>query len=177
MMMLQRLRTLYRDEYKAQIANALVLWRDKKVEEIKRYIDGESFPLFTDILRDFSGPVFYYDKDDSLVLRRWARFIIEEGKASKSFTAAEEESLLQFSYEICTKYHNGIITTAELRRLASMGNSPSEITLSSNILTKWKRADIIEKLRKGIYRFIKVPESESIEQNLDLLKERLFSGK
>ncbi len=174
-MMLNRLRALYRNEYKAQIANALVLWRDKKVAEIRRYIDGESFPLFIDILKDFSGPVFYYETDDSLVLRRWARFIIEEGKSSKTFDMAEEENLLQFAYEICTKYKNGILTSKEFRELARMGNSPSEITLSSNMLTKWTKAGILERFKKGTYRFIKVPESESIAQNLEMLKERLFS--
>jgi len=176
-MMLNRLRALYRNEYKAQIANALVLWRDKKVAEIKRYIDGESFPLFLEILKDFTGPVFYNEKDDSLFLRRWATFIIEEGKSSKSFDMAEEEKLLQFAYEICTKYENGILTSKEFRRLACMGNSQSEITLSSNMLTKWMEAGILERLKKGTYRFSKVPESETIEQNLEMLKERLFSGK
>ncbi|MCK4517050.1 MAG: hypothetical protein KAU31_17445, partial [Spirochaetaceae bacterium] len=176
-MMLDRLRNLYENEHKAQIANALVLWRDKKVAEIKRYIDGESFPLFEEVLKDFLGPVFYYKKDDSIVLRRWARFIVEEGKSSKRFNMAEEEILLQFAYEICTKYENGILTSKEFRELASMGNTPSEITLGSNMLTKWTKAGILERLRKGTYRFAKIPESETIEQNLEMLKERLLTAK
>ena len=132
--------------------------------------------LFIDILKDFSGPVFFYEKDDSLVLRRWARLIIEEGKSSKTFTLAEEQLLLSFSYEICTKYDNGILTTKRFRELASMGNSPSEVTLSSNILRRWKDNGILEKIRKGTYHFVKIPDSESIEQNLEILKKRLLSG-
>lgn len=135
-MMLQRLMSLYKDEHKGQIANAPVLWRNKKVAEIRGYIDGESFPLFSEILGDFNGPVFYYEKDDSLVLRRWARLIIERGVSSKVFTIAEEESLLRFSYDICTKYRSSVLTSVEFRELAHMGNSPSEITLSSNMLRK-----------------------------------------
>jgi hypothetical protein len=176
-MMLERLRVLYKDEYKAQIANALVLWRDKKVEEIKKYIDGESFPLFQEILADFSGPVFYYEKDDSINLRRWARLIVEEGHSSKSFTIAEEQSFLQFAYDFCTKYRSGMLSSKDFRWLASMGNSPSEITLSSNMLTKWAKAGIVGRIRKGEYQFIRVPESQSIEHNIEILKSRLLSGK
>jgi len=176
-MMLQRLMALYKDEHKAQIANALVLWRNKKVAEIREYIDGESFPLFSDILGDFTGPVFYYEKDDSLILRRWARLIIEKGVSSKVFTVAEEESLLRFSYDICTKYRNGILTSVEFRELANMGNSPSEVTLSSNMLRKWKNLGVIERVKKGTYRFARVPESESVEENLEILRRRLFQAK
>jgi len=173
-MLLNRLRQLYKDERKAQIANALVLWRDKKVSEIRRYIDGESFPFFEDILKDFSGPVFFFEKEDSLVLRRWARLIIEEGRTSKSFTPPEEESLLTFCYEMCTNYNSGILTVKYFRELANMGNTPSEVTLSSNVLTRWESSGILEKLKKGTYRFTRAPEAESIEQNLNVLKARLF---
>ncbi len=173
-MLLSRLRHLYKNEYQAQIANALVLWRDKNVSEIRKYIDGESFPLFEDILKDFSGPVFFFEKEDRLVLRRWARLIIEEGRTSKSFTPPEEESLLTFCYEMCTEFYNGILTVKYFRDLANMGNTPSEVTLSSNVLTRWKDSGILEKLKKGTYRFIRAPEAETIEQNLNVLKARLF---
>lgn len=174
LMMSRRLVSLYKDEHKAQIANALVMWRNKKVAEIREYIDGESFPLLAEILRDFNGPVFYYEKDDSLVLQRWARLIIEKGVSSRRFTVAEEESLLRFCYEMCTKFSNGILTSKEFRQLAQMGDSPSEVTLSSNMLRKWTSSGVTTRVRKGTYRFIKVPESETMEQNLEILKARLF---
>ena len=176
-MMLERLRTIYTEEYKAQIANALVLWRDKKVSEIKKYIDGESFPLFQNILADFDGPVFYYEQDDRLLLRRWARLIIEKGHSSGRFTPAEEQSFLQFAYDFCTKFRESLLTSKDFRWLAHMGSTPSEITLGSSILTKWTKAGIVEKLKKGVYKFVKVPESQSVEHNLEILKSRLLSGR
>lgn len=174
-LLLDRIRKLYSNEHKVLIANALVFWREKKVSEIRKYIDGESFPYFKEILEDYSGPVFYYEKDDRLVLRRWAELIINEGKSSKALTAPEEESLLTFAYDMCTKYFNNILTVKYFRGLAKMGDSPSEITLSSNMLKRWCESGILEKLKKGTYRFIKSPESKSVDHNLEILKERLFN--
>ena len=176
-LMLQRLKALYKDDSKTLIANALVLWRDKKVSEIREYIDDESFPLVSEVLRDFNGPVFYYEKDDSLNLRRWAGIILEKGALSKSFSLAEEESLLRYTYDYCTKFESGIITSKEFRELARMGNSNSEITLGSNMLTKWKNLGILQKMKKGTYQFVRVPETDTIEQNLEVLRQRLFSPK
>jgi len=175
-MMLGRLKKMYDSDIKAQIANALVLWRNKKVSEIKKYIDGESFPLFEEILKDFNGPVFYYEKDDSLNLRRWSRIIIEEGQDSKTFTTAEEESILTLAYEICTKYHHDMLTVKYFRELARMGNSSAEVTLSSNTLKKWAKSGILQKVKKGTYMFIKSPDTDSIDHNLLILKKKLTSN-
>ena len=112
--MLKRLEGHYADKQKALIAHALVLWRGKPVKDIKQFLDGESAPVFRELLADLSGPVFYYKKDDRFYLRRWAGVLLGEGKDSKAFTHEEEESLYDFVYEIRCKYHRGFVTPKDI---------------------------------------------------------------
>jgi hypothetical protein len=169
--LLSRLKETYTDEHKALIANALVLWRDRPVAEIRQYIDGESLPLFAAVLADINGPIFYYEKEDKIVLRRWTRILLGEGKDSKQLSIPEEQDLQNFSYDLQTKYHKGYITPKELRDLAGMGHTKSEMTISSNLLHKWTEDGIVEKIKKGIYRF--VPRTTRLTSMLELLQERL----
>ncbi len=164
-----RLKGLYKDEHMALIANAMILWRNKPVSEIKQFIDGESLPLFRQILEDINGPIFYYQPEDKITLHRWARVLLEEGQDAKAFTLPEEEGLRTFAYDICTKYHQGIITTNELRKLAHMGQTNSEKNLSSKLLTKWKKQGHLEPLRRGVYKF-KQPEPPMWEKFLSQIE-------
>ncbi|HOW36441.1 MAG TPA: hypothetical protein PL155_08530 [Candidatus Omnitrophota bacterium] len=162
--LLQRIKDLYKDEYKAMVAYALVLWSNLPVSRISQFIDGESRAYFEEILQDIDGPVFFYQKEDKLILHRWVRVLMEEGKDAKSFTLAEEEGLRNFAYEMCTKYEHGYITPKELRRLAHLGESNSEQQLSSELLSKWRKEGHVEFLRRGKYRFkepVKPPEAWS----------------
>jgi predicted HTH transcriptional regulator len=152
--LLQRCRQAYPEERKALIANALVLWRDRPVAEIRKFVDGESLPLFADVLTDLNGPIYYYRKGDRIVLRRWAAVLLGEGKDSKQLSIPEEESLLALAYELRTKYHLGYVTPKELRELAGMGHTASEGVLISTILGKWKENGIVERVKKGLYRFV-----------------------
>lgn len=169
--LLSRLKETYLDEHKALIANALVLWKDQSVAEIRQYIDGESLPLFLTVLADINGPIFYYEKEDKIVLRRWTRILLGEGKDSKQLSMPEEQDLQDFSYDIQTRYHKGYITPKELRDLAGMGHTKSEMTISSNLLHKWTQEGVVDKIRNGVYRF--VPRTAPITSILELLQERL----
>jgi len=152
--LLMRLKSYYKEEQKALIAYALVLWRDKTVSDIRNYVGEETAPIFAEVLGDLNGPVFYYGKNDQILLQRWARIILEEGKDSKAFTTADEEALYDFAFEMQTKYHRSIITPQELRLLAHMGDSESEKVLSSKILKKWVEEKKVTKIKKGEYRFV-----------------------
>ena len=151
--LLERLRTHYNDDNKAQIATALVLWSGQPVGDIRKYIDGESLSAFVEVLQDLRGPVFYYEKEDRLYLRRWATVVMGEGQDSKSLTLPEEENLLRFARDFCGKFHRDYITPAQLRDLAGMGNTRSEQTLASTLLSKWLTDGEVERVRHGTYRF------------------------
>lgn len=106
----KRLKEIYHSENKALIAQALILWNKQPVTQIRNYIDSESVPLFAEVLRDLDGPIFFYEKEDKIVLQRWVRILLEEGKDSKSFTAAEEEQFYKYAYDMQSKYHGFLLT-------------------------------------------------------------------
>jgi hypothetical protein len=152
--LLERSREIYKDERKALIAQALVLWRDKPVKEIRNYVDGDFARQFAEVLSGIEGPIFYYEKEDRITLRRWAEVLIGEGKDSKDLSPGEEEKLQALAYDLQVKYNNGIITPKDLRELCPMGNTQSEQVLSSSILKRWHNKGIVEKLGHGKYKFI-----------------------
>ncbi|HBG93236.1 MAG: hypothetical protein A2X54_04625 [Nitrospirae bacterium GWF2_44_13] len=169
----QRIRVNYPNEKKALIAYALVLWSGQPVSTIKTFIDDESAPMIAEILSDIYGPIFYYEKNDAIVLNRWVRVLIEEGKDSKSFTVAEEDQLYKFAYDIQTKYYNSSITPKELRKLAHMGDTESEIVLSSTLFKKWVKEGKLHKISKGHYTFKEKSETEmTLSKMLELWRNK-----
>ena len=150
----ERCRSSYRDEQKALIAQALVLWRDRPVTEIRNQIDGDFSRQFAEVLAGLEGPIFYYREHDRITLRRWAQILLGEGKDSKAFSPAEERNLRDFSYEAQTQYHDGYITPRDLRKLAAMADTPSEQSLSSAMLAKWQEEGVVKRVRRGQYRFV-----------------------
>jgi len=165
-----RLKEKYGDEQKALIANALVLWRGHTVSDIRQYVDGESSRIFAEVLTDLGGPIFYYQQKDQIVLRRWVSVLLGEGKDSKQLSAAEEADLLDFASKLQLDYYRGYITPKELRNLAGMGNSSSEIVLSSQILRNWKERGIVRKIKKGLYQFAKREPVINMDHILKLLE-------
>jgi hypothetical protein len=165
---------IYHEPQKALIAYALILWKDKPVKEIRRYIDDDIAPVFAEVLGDVFGPIFYYQREDRVILQRWVRILLEEGKDSKSFTPAEEESLFELCYKCrVTEYAKGVITPKELRKFANMGDTKSEIVLTSSMLKKWTQEGKVEKMKRGMYRIIPRTEQKiSYSKLIDLLKAR-----
>lgn len=152
--LLRRIQDLYPDPQKALIAFALVLWRNMPLSEIRQYIDGESAALFAEVITDLNGPVFYIPDQDRLVLSRWVRVLVEEGKDSKTLTPAEEQRLYDLAYDLTTQYDQGLFTPKRLRELAELGETASDRTTSSNLLKKWLAEGKIKKARKGVYEFV-----------------------
>lgn len=169
----KRINEIYPSVQKALIAHALILWNSQPVSQIRGYIDSESAPLFAEVLNDHDGPIFFYEKEDRIVLQRWVRVLLEEGKDSKSFTVAEEEQLYKFTYEMQSKYNNFLITSREFRKMAHMGDTKSEIVLSSTLLKKWVKEKKVDKIKKGVYKFLDTtPRAVSLNRLLDFLQEK-----
>ena len=167
--LLSQLKERYKDEQKALIANALILWRGQPVANLKSYIEGEAQNLFVEILKDINGPIFYYQEKDTIVLRRWVKVLLGEGKESKQLTAAEEKDTYEFVKKISLDYHHGYVTPKDLRDMADLGNTKSSHVMSSQLLKKWAEEDKLKKIRKGLYQFIKPEVSYSSEELLKRL--------
>lgn len=164
--LLRRIQEIYPDPHKALIAYALVLWRNETVGEIRQFVDGDSAPLFVEVLGDLNGPIFYWKDRDQVVLRRWARVLLDEGKDSKTLTASEETDLFDLAYDIHTRYHHGLFTPRDLRKLAAMGETASERSATSNLLNKWTIEEKVRKVRKGVYEFAPKPSASSSLEDL-----------
>lgn len=139
---------------KILIAYALVLWHQKPFSEIKRYFDNYESKIAVEIISDIKGPVFFWEERDKIVLHRWVKILIEEGKSSKEFTHYEENEIYKKCLALHNKYHGGLITAAEFRELAHLSNSSSDKSLTSRILGKWKDEGKVEKVKRGTYRFM-----------------------
>jgi predicted HTH transcriptional regulator len=167
---LDRSRQIYKDERKALIAQALVLWRGKPVKEIRNFVDGDFAASFAEVLAGLDGPIFYYEPEDMITLRRWAKILIGEGKDSKNFSAGEEHGLKDRLYNFCSKHNDFVVTPAILRDLSGMTNAPAEKALSSTILARWATSGIVQKVGHGKYRFVErlpdIPLVDSMQKTL-----------
>ena len=63
--------------------------------------------------------------------------------------------MFDFARKHHMKYSRGYITSKELRGLADMGDTASEINLSSQIFKRWSEQGNVKKVKKGVYRFVK----------------------
>ncbi len=166
----QRLKEMYGDEQKALIAHALVLWSGHTVSSIRQYVDGDSSRMFAQVLSDSNGPIFYYQKNDQIVLRRWVRVLLGEGKDSKQLSPVEDEELLEFSSKMQLQFSHGYLTPKELRGYAGMGDTPSEVVLSSQILKRWTVMGKIKKIKKGLYQFLSKETVKNFDEFLKVFE-------
>jgi predicted HTH transcriptional regulator len=164
--LLRRIRETYTDPHKALIAYALILWRDESIAEIRKHIEGESIPVFLEVLSDVNGPIFYWKEQDRVLPRRWVRVLLDEGKDSKTLTLAEETDLFNLAYDIRTRHHHGYFAPKDIRKLADMGETASERSATSNLLKKWVEEKRIRKVKTGVYAFLPVPVPPSTIQEL-----------
>ncbi len=156
--LLKKLKKLYKsniDKYK--ISAALVLWRDKTLEEIFSYIDEYHKKLIREILSNNDSPFLlaseYSQKNKKkpvvkILLKRWVKVQLE-GQESKVFSPAEEnkfkEILQNYAYK---ENRNGYITNKEARQLFGLSNSQSEIVQLSKVFQQWEKSGFIEKGRR-----------------------------
>jgi len=151
----------------ALVALALVKWSNHPVSDIRHFLDAHSVELFTKVISDFAGPVFYYKEQDRLTLRRWAEVLLNEGKDSKVLSREEENSLKDFLSEMIPKYHGGILTPEALRKFANMGNTNSEKSLANSLLRKWTDEQVVARTSRGKYSFL-YRKPQSFSGNVDL---------
>lgn len=137
----------------ATVACALVFWENQQASDFTGYLDEQSKEVFEEVVASRFSPVLLDIKSKKIYLRRWARVLIDEGKESKKFNDREEEDLLMFLSKMTHDYHAGILTPKLLRELAFMSNSPSDLSLSSTMMKKWTKSNIINKISKGKYKF------------------------
>jgi len=152
--LLRRTQEIYQEPRKALIAQALVLWRDKPVKEIRNFVDDEFATTFGEVLAGYDGPIVYLKDTDKIALSRWARVLLGEGKDSKALSPGEEEGLYNRLYDFCSRHEGGMVTPKLIRDFAIMGNTKSEQTLSSSILASWVEKQWVEKAGHGKYRFL-----------------------
>ena len=167
------IKDIYGDTPKALIAQALVLWSSKQVREIRDYVDDTYTDLFAEVLSDLNGPIFYYQEEDRVVLHRWVRVMLEEGKDAKQLSPSEENRERAFLTQYCAKYQDGYITPKLLRRLTHLGDNSSAKSYASRLLKKWVAEGHITRTRTGLYEF--VPEKKRLRQDLKELLKKLLS--
>jgi predicted HTH transcriptional regulator len=169
----QGIKDVYGDTPKALIAQALVLWSSKQVREIRDYVDDSFTDMFAEVLSDLNGPIFYYQDEDRIVLNRWVRVMLEEGKDAKQLSPAEENRERAFLMQYCIKYQDGYITPKLLRLLTHIGDNASAKSYASRLLKKWTADGHIRKVRSGVYEV--VPEKAKLHEDLGQLLKKLLS--
>lgn len=158
--LLDRIRNIYNNDQRSLIAFALVLWSDKSIQEIRRHVDGDFERQFNSVLDNFKGPFYYYHPEDKIILKRWVNILLGEGQDSKEFSQVEENRLKVLAYEVSSMYLAKIITPRDLREMAQMGDTRSEQTHSSRILSKWCKDGLLKRISKGKYKFVRKPDVE-----------------
>jgi predicted HTH transcriptional regulator len=155
--LLKRLNDKYPSPQKALLAFSLAIWSDQNVSHIRQYIGKDAMPMFDEVLHDLTGPVFYWEERDRLVLNRWARILLHEGKDSKQPSDQELEALFRLVSHLAMKYDGGHVTPAALRQYGEFGDSKSEMTLTSRILGRWVKQGRLERASVGKYKLLAPP--------------------
>lgn len=171
--LVDRLKEIYGEERKALVALALILWHNEPLSQIKRHLDGESSHLLRAVLEHDKCPIYSLE-NERLLISRWVRVLLGEGKDSKKLSAQEEKHLVERASELSRKYHSGTMTTAQFRDWAGMGDTGSERTLASAVLRAWSKRGIVESQGKGVYLFKDAPsELGAIEARIQNLMNSL----
>lgn len=150
----KRLNEKYYDEpEKALISYALILWHKKPFTEIVKYFDSYLGEIAANIVTDSDSPIFYWEKNDRLILDRWVTILLEEGKASKGFSMHEETQIYKRCRDYHCKFYSSVITPAQFRKRAELSDSPSDKQLATKTLKKWVDGKKLNKVGHGKYRF------------------------
>ena len=179
--LIKRLKKLYvNDTDKYKISAALILWRDKTLEEIFTYIDEYHKKLIGEILSNNNSPFLYTTEYQGkkktpvvkILLKRWVKVQLE-GQESKVFSKSEEsnfkEVLQNYAYR---DNRGGYITNKEARQLFGLSNSQSEIVQLSKLFQQWEKNGFMKKGEKRRdWQVKQKPKSSefSIKQWLDYI--------
>ena len=153
--LLKKFKKIYAsDTDKYKISAALVLWRDKTLEEIFSYVDEHNKKLVGEILSNDDSPFLYtteYPEKNKkkpvvkILLKRWVKVQLK-GQESKVFSKAEENKFKEILQNYAYKENRvGYVTNKEARRLFGLSNSQSEIVQLSKLFQQWEKSGFIEK--------------------------------
>ena len=176
--LMKKLKTLYAnqmDKYKLSVA--LVLWKDKSLNEILSYMDEHYANLTLEILTEENSPFLVTSKQSNskeknliIGLKRWSILKLK-GQESKVFSTGEEnkakELLRNYAYENQRKGH---ITNKEARQLLDLSDSKSEQVQVSRLFQQWEKENFVEKGKKrGVWK-IKKPFDDEYASLLEYLR-------
>ena len=143
------------DRYK--ISAALVLWRDKPLDEIFSYMDEYHKKLTGEILSNPSSPfLLAYDHSKhshkkssaKILLKRWVKVQLE-GQESKAFSKAEENTFKAILQDYAYKDNRqGYVTNKEVRHLLGLSDSQSEIVQLSKMFQQWEKEKFMKRGEK-----------------------------
>ena len=164
--LLKKFKDIYKkDPDKYKISAALVLWKDKTLNEIFSYMDEYHKKATGEIL---SGPLspflLAYDhskKNTSakILLKRWVKVQLE-GQESKAFSKSEENTFKEILQDYAYKDNRqGYVTNKEVRQLFGLSNSQSEIVQLSKIFQNWEKEGFMKRGEKRRYwKIIRKPK-------------------
>ena len=142
-----------------RLATALVLWRKRNIDEIKEALDEHHKHILQEILQSEDSPILFFSEKDTFILKRWAMVAIVDGQISKAFTEAEENNLREFlNYYSYRSNSEGNMSSLEARKLIGLSNAEVERAQLSRLFKKWQNDGVVEKIKKGEWRFIIKPQ-------------------
>ena len=170
--LMKKLKKQYKDQNeKYKLAVAFLLWRDRPLNEILKYMDEHHQSLTKEILRDEDSPflpVRFESPDDpqakrKIVLKRWA-FLALRGKETQILSEGENSQARNILQDYAFQdQKRGYITNREARRILGFADSKSEQVQVSRMFQEWIKEDFVEKGKKrGSWR-IKIPPANKDE--------------
>ncbi|MFC1546368.1 RNA-binding domain-containing protein [bacterium] len=147
------IRDSFPDKDQWRIATALLLWRDKKWNEISEYLDDHYKFVAKQVLENKKSPVMKFD--NQLYTKRWAKIRLT-GQITKSFSEQEKNVLYKFLNKIAFMSSNeGHISSEQAREYSGLSNSPSEMTQLARLFGEWKDEGKMIQRKKGQWQFTK----------------------
>ena len=141
------------DKYKLTVA--LLLWRNKPLNEILKHMDEHHQKLTKEILNDEQSPFLLVSSAvasgetiHKVVLKRWASLPLK-GKESQVLSEGEDQQfrkrLQNYAFQ---DQRDGYITNRQARRLLGFADSKSEQVQVSRMFQEWVKEGFVEKGKK-----------------------------
>lgn len=172
--LMKKLKKQYKGQNeKYKLAVALLLWRDRPLNEILEYMDEHHQSLTKEILRDEHSAFLFapFESVDNpakrkIVLKRWAGLALK-GKETQVLSEGEnKQALYTLQNYAFQDQKEGYITNREARQVLGFANSKSEQIQVSRMFQEWVKEDFVEKGKKrGSWRIKIPPVKKDIESD------------
>lgn len=147
-----RLLEIYGQIEKAQIAQALLLWRNRNWSEIVVYLDEGYKHQVDEVLAEKECPVRRYD--DKLYTKRWAQVALS-GQVKKEFSEAEKSSAYKFLKTLSAIGDGeGYMTSEEAKQYVGLSNTKQESGQMGKLFNDWKKKGLVKKIKNGHWQFL-----------------------